>query len=292
METDLKERYLEERYHKSLEKNNFKECNEVLKEFSREQFTFINQIFGDKTIRSDIRALYPELAKKYKLKVTKIGRLDHHMLTGKKVVVDKPREGKRITNPQEKIEEFDICSYKNGDQNWDEDVNDMLCQSYSLLAFFEIPISSDKKEKQMQMIQMYRDTILKNKKILKKLEETISEPKNLGLWKDFRISKKTNLKMDPSEILKGIHKSLDDWESFGYHYFIGDGTCPGTPEPGPIVIEPRATRSHARPRDETSIVEPHRGTGMGYKKSKSKSKKSKSKSKKSESKKSKSNSKK
>jgi hypothetical protein len=279
---------LKDRYDESLEKKDFKECNEVLKEFSREHFTFINQIFGDRTIRAYIGEAYPESAQKYKFRVVKIGRLDHHTLTERRVVVDKPREGKRYTTPQERIEEFEICSYKNGDQNWDVDDNDMLCQSYSLLAFFEIHISTDKKEKQMQMIQMYRDKILQNKKFITRLEETIDNPKNLGLWKDFRISEKTNLKMVQSEILEGIRNSLDDWESFGYHYFIGDGTCPGTPKP---KIEPRVTRSNVRARNEDdthvpSSQRPRRGGKKSKSKSKSRSKsKSKSKNSKSKSKK-------
>jgi hypothetical protein len=134
---------------------------------------------------------------------------DHHVLSSKK--------------------RGSICSVNQGHQNPDIDVNDTLCQSYSLLNYFNIRIAKDKKAKQVAMVKMYRTKLLNNPAFIKKLDEVI-HAENVGTWKDHtkQSSGNHNLQMNKAKILSEIRKTLDQWEDYGYHYFIGDGTCPAS----------------------------------------------------------------
>lgn len=275
-----------EKYNDSISNHDFKTCNKVLEDFSREHHTFINQIFGDRTIRGYIRELYPERAARFKFKVKPVEGYLHHFVEGERLVEAKKRPGKREVKSvisQPITEKVKICSVESGHQNWNVNVNDMLCQSYSLLAFFEIPIHNQM-QRQIDMVSMYRG-IIKEDKFLQNLEYTILNPENSGLWKDYRVDPKNppDLEMNLSVILDGIRQTLHDWESFGYHYFIGKGTCPGTPEyTPPPPPEPRVTRSrNPQPEpvsepvsDPVRNVRPRRGERGGKKKSKSRKSKS------------------
>ena len=114
---------------------------EKLEEFSKQHFTYINQIFGDATVREIIEEEYPTT---YKFEVEETGAdFDfsfHHTV--------KDRDDDHV-----------ICSVAEGYQDIYKNKNDTLCQSYSLMNYFDIEIPVDKKEKQMVMIQMYRDII-------------------------------------------------------------------------------------------------------------------------------------
>ena len=109
--------------------------------FSNKHYTYINQVFGDGTVRQIIEEEYPTT---WEFNVAKsgpeFGDSYHHTI--------KDRDTKEV-----------VCSVMDGDQDLDKDVNDTLCQSYSLMNYFEIPIPNDQKEKQMAMIQMYRDIL-------------------------------------------------------------------------------------------------------------------------------------
>ena len=135
-----------------------------------------------------------------------------------------------------------VCSGIDGVQDLNKNVNDTLCQSYSLMNFFEIPIQlSEEKGKlkqiyhetnQKAMIQMYRDLLDGNienyegidfKEIL--TNEILSDKRNKKLWRNF-VTGKGNLNMDPEVLFKNIEDTLDEWEEFGYWFFIGKGECP------------------------------------------------------------------
>lgn len=238
-----------DKYNESIRNNDFVKCNKILEDFSRHQFTFINQIFGDREIRQFIRDKYPERKARFDFKVVKLQGYEHHIVEETiPIEVKEPEEipGKRKrkqVSPQHKTKKVKLCSVASNYQNWNVNENDMLCQSYSLLAFFEIDINDiDQENRQKTMVAMYRTIIseIGEDNFLKKLET------RKGDWKDYRESsadptEMTNVTNDA--ILDGINKTLHDWETFGYHYFIGDGKCPGTPPPPPP--EPRVTRSRA-----------------------------------------------
>ena len=123
-----------------------------LLDFSKKHYTYINQIFGDASVRQIIEEEYPTT---WQFKVAKagpeFGNSFHHTV--------RDREDPGLI----------ICSGIDGVQDLTKNVNDTLCQSYSLMNFFEIPIQlSEEKGKlkqiyhetnQRAMVQMYRDLL-------------------------------------------------------------------------------------------------------------------------------------
>jgi hypothetical protein len=187
---------------------------EKLEEFSKKHFTYINQIFGDATVREIIEEEYPTT---YEFAVEETGAnfefSFHHTV--------KDREDGRI-----------ICSGIEGYQDIYKNKNDTLCQSYSLLNYFDIEIPDDKKERQMEMIRMYRDILngtLDNfedvdfKDIINR--EILRVKANKHLWTNF-VTNRGYISMDKKTFFKNIEDTLDEWEDFGYWYFIGKGNCP------------------------------------------------------------------
>jgi hypothetical protein len=190
-------------------------CNEEkLLKFSKKHYTYINQIFGDATVRQIIEEEYPttwefQLAKAG----PEFGNSFHHTV--------KDRDTGEV-----------VCSVMDEQQDLHKNVNDTLCQSYSLMNYFEIPISDDKKEKQMAMVQMYRDIIngtvenfegIDFREILS--NEILRVKKNNKLWRNF-VSGRGHISMSPNTLFKNIEQTLDEWEEFGYWFFIGKGECP------------------------------------------------------------------
>jgi len=119
-----------------------------------------------------------------------------------------------------------ICSKQSRIQHTRIDKNDVLCQSYSLYKVFSaIPLTKYKVQKQYALINMYR-SILKDDVFIGKLnEEILGNTENAGLWKIFRknVPTRQNVSMKKETLLKNVHRVLDDWEQFGYNYFIGNG---------------------------------------------------------------------
>jgi hypothetical protein len=198
---------------------------EKLLAFSKRHYTYINQIFGDATVRQIIEEEYPTT---WQFKVAKagpeFGNSFHHTV--------RDREQPELV----------VCSGVDGVQDLNKNVNDTLCQSYSLLNYFEIPIQlSEEKGKlkqiyhetnQKAMAQMYRDILngtLENyegvdfKDIL--TNEILSDKRNKKLWRDFSTSR-GHVNMNPEIFFKNIEDTLDDWEEYGYWFFIGKGECP------------------------------------------------------------------
>ena len=193
--------------------------------FSKKHYTYINQIFGDATVREIIEEEYFTTWEFHVAKAgPEFGNSFHHTV--------RDREDPQLI----------VCSGEDGVQDLNKNVNDTLCQSYSLMNFFEIPIQlSEKKGKlkqiyhetnQKAMIQMYRDLLNGNienyegidfKEIL--TNEILSDKRNKKLWRNF-VTGKGNLNMDPEVIFKNIEDTLDEWEEFGYWFFIGKGECP------------------------------------------------------------------
>ena len=196
--------------------------NDKLIIFSRAHYSYINQIFGDLYVREIIQQIYKN---KKGLKGTLISEEStagpfigtwHHMF---------------------KLNRKEICSVNEEYQNVTVDVNDTLCQSYSLMNFMQIPFDKtpsitatikQKKEKQMAMIGMYRQ-LLSDPKFIKTVSDEIMHPANDKLWSDsvdddhpfYILERYKNI----SDIIQNIQQVLDVWEKYGWQYFIKKGKC-------------------------------------------------------------------
>lgn len=182
--------------------------------FKWKHFTYINQIFGDAAVREIISEVYPN--KCLEFRVEKVDSdsgfedgTDHHVL------FDKSKK-KRICS----VDTLKI-------QNIRVNIYDTLCQSYTLLTYFDRKIYKTHKARQMEMIRMYRD-ILNNRTLVKKIQnEIVDNKRNKGLWSDYtqNIDGNVMLDMDMSTILRNIRDTLNKWEDYGYHHFTKEGKC-------------------------------------------------------------------
>jgi len=183
-----------------------------LNSFSQKHYTYINQIFGDMAVREVIAEKFPH--KYFVFDVAKADEADfdadsdHHFLYNKK-------------------KKDYVCSVQQGYQDLTKNVNDTLCQSYSLMSYFGIKISKQRKKRQMDMIKMYRTMLADADFVMFLDKDIIRNKKNRKLWKNF-TKKDEYIVMDIQYILKNIKDVLDKWESYGYNYFIGKGKCPSS----------------------------------------------------------------
>ena len=245
-----------------------KNCtNKKLREFSLEHFTFINQIFGDETVREDIQETWPN--KKYKLQIEHASSdfadeddSMHHVIeildkkgesTGKWCSVDgcdAPDDKSEYCyqNPGGYDEEGNEIPLEEG-----QDRNNILCQSYTLLKYFNkllTPKETDflhydeKIQVQKDMVKMYK-TIIRNRSFLEKFETLDHE----ASWTDYRVdpSGGNMLNMDFEEIVANINRVLNIWKDYGHHWFIGEGTCPK---------KPRATKRKSAKKTKKGKEEP------------------------------------
>jgi hypothetical protein len=182
-------------------------------EFSRAHMSYINQIFGDITVRQIIQEIYPRSGSLAVLTSGPEFEYSHHHIYKK--------DGESV------------CSIEMGYQNTLIDVNDNLCQSYALMSYLDIPFDKtpsstasveQKRMKQMAMINMYRN-ILENKDFVKIFINEVVFEKNNKLWTDW-VNRKFYIiqKLSAARIIKHIKKVLDAWENYGWRYFVGDGT--------------------------------------------------------------------
>ena len=96
------------------------------------------------------------------------------------------------------------------------------------MSYFRIKIAPTRKRRQMDIIKMFR-TLLADVDFVMFLDrDLISHKKNKKLWKDFTKSENKYIIMDINHILQNIKNVLDDWESYGYHFFIGKGVAPSS----------------------------------------------------------------
>ena len=169
-------------------------------------YTFINQIFGDVNVRQIYMEVHPHDT--YALDTEKdeehgFHHIAYNIKTGEK-----------------------ICSKQSRLQHTRVDIHDVLCQSYSLyVVFSKTPLTKDKVQKQLDIINMYR-TILRDHQFIDALtDDILTNPDNEGLWKMFRSGEPTdqNICMKKNVLLKNIHRLLNEWEQYGYNYFIGRG---------------------------------------------------------------------
>ena len=181
-----------------------------LHNFSLKHYTFINQIFGDVTVREIISDIYPN--KTFEFRAESADEdfddgSDHHII-------------------YDKIKKKKICSVAQGHQNMNKNINDTLCQSYSLMTYFGIKISKLRKNKQIAMCNMYRE-LLHNKALMDKIDrEILQHTANRKLWLDFSVTNKTSyLNMNKAYIIAQTMQVLKRWQDFGYMYFMDEGNC-------------------------------------------------------------------
>ena len=194
---------------------------EALAIFSQEHYTYINQIFGDVTIREIIGEMYAERDWKFIVEdaTTDFEYSNHHVL------VKHGKNGETVK----------WCSVDEGIQNIHVNKNDTLCQSYTLLKYLNKPILKGVKQRQMEMIRMYRNILKRDhfknelKGVVELMRQKIKKTKKLddrSIWKDYTHSPVTYLNKDYNILYAEIQSVLDKWEKYGYWYFIKEGTCP------------------------------------------------------------------
>ena len=263
-------------------------CNDKLLEiFSRAHMTYINQIFGDETIRQIITEVFPRDGKLVVVPSgPNFGNTVHHIyyydadekvntpvfsnnnnnnatvvsprvptprvhtpllntatvggsnaLTRLPPLPMSPRSAASV-NDNDDFVTSKMCSIDYGFQDLSVDVNDTLCQSYSLMAYLSIDFDStpsanatreQKFEKQRSMVNMYR-MILNTPAFVKEFNAIVRARANKELWQDsvdeeneFFINERYKGKGKP--VIDNIKLVLDIWERWGWQFFVGDGTC-------------------------------------------------------------------
>ncbi len=173
--------------------------------FGWDHYTYINQIFGDYTVRKILEEVYPNCEYRLATEPDEIFG-DHHF-------VENIKTGEKIDSMRSRLQHSRI------------DINDTLCQSYSAYFYINsnIPLTKDKKQKQFDMINMYRK-LLRNKVFVEKINQQILlDEAYRGVWKIYKRRTEVNINMNKASLIKKINGVLDDWEEFGYSYFIGSG---------------------------------------------------------------------
>lgn len=226
-----------------------KSQQELLDEFSHLFVTYINQIFGDRSVRTII---YEMFGKQSHNKNLRFGLVAFHRYQDPTDEWVEANENNSVMkrdasyyddeNDQVSIEDsddnhhvlYDMKNKKYIDsvntegmkyQDQERDENDSLCQSYTLMFFFDFELDNDPIEKQMQIIGMY-DWLLKQKGFLKELKKELffEKPIENEHWTDENGHVlPTQSKMDFDYLIHRIKDTLKLWEKYGYWHFIGKG---------------------------------------------------------------------
>lgn len=212
--------------------DNLLKCNNKLLAFGHRHYAYINQIFGDQTVREIIWEVFPS-SDGYRF-VAEPGQAEfadshHHVL---------------YRGPDKAW-----CSAMNEYQHIGINVNDTLCQSYSLCEYFGRPLikmvlegktMKDIREKnrdiniqnQLTMVKLYREIMHDDRPggFLDTIKQQILYKGAKKIWKSppNKDGKSKLMEMNFSQIKTAILKVLDDWENYGYWYFIGLGKCDST----------------------------------------------------------------
>jgi len=201
---------------------------DTLNLFGLDHYNYINQVFGDEEVRKIIHKLYK--TSKNKDLVFEHGPVSEG--DGFIVSDDSIHHYLRNTKTKEKICSATAPTQKELVQNTIRDTNDTLCQSYSIMTYLGIPIETHHtqlKKRQQKMVDMYK-RILANEKfepeLITIIKNRIKGPKKKPpLWKEHYDAGDDDWKQfdvnTPEEFIAHINKTLDDWKSFGFAYFIG-----------------------------------------------------------------------
>lgn len=234
--------------------------NDNLVIFGRAHMTYINQIFGDETIREIIQEVF---AAPGKLVIEPTGaefeHSVHHVF-----YADEDEEPNHELNEEEQeargndFATTKICSISYGYQDIEVDINDTLCQTYSLMALLDVKFDviassvatrAQKFEKHKAMIGMYRD-ILDFKPFYYKLAAIVKDKNNGKLWTDtvdeehpFFINKRFKT---VERLVDTIKRVLAIWESYGWQYFVEQGKCEKVKQAGGRQSRRRAKKKNSR----------------------------------------------
>lgn len=221
----------------------------LLEDFSHLFVTYINQIFGDRTMRT---LIYEEFGKKSYNKHLRFGLVAFHRYedpsdewveANDKDSVSK-KEASYYDNKTDQVtlEDsddnhhvlYDVKHKRYVDsvntegmkyQDQERDENDSLCQSYTLMFFFNFEMDNDPIQKQMQIIGMY-EWLLNQKTFLNKVNKELFYKKNKDnehwIDEDGHILPTQN-KTDFQYLIHRIKDTLKLWEKYGYWHFIGKG---------------------------------------------------------------------
>jgi len=190
---------------------------EKLNMFSHKFNTYINQIFGDETVRDILSKSENKLF---------IDGAELHVIRQPTEFVDNENSVHHITKIYgRRCKEMQPIYQTNikGKVISNIENNDIYCQTYSLMRAYGIHIPKNVYHKQMAMIQMYRD-ILSNKRLMRELYNKI----DVTSWLDTTVTPNEPFETYDlrSKIPRGIIDTLNDWENFGYLRAIGNGKCP------------------------------------------------------------------
>lgn len=226
-----------------------KKFSEDLDYFSHLFVTYINQIFGDRSVRTLIYELF---GKRKHNKNLRFGLVAFHRYedpsdewdeanTKNSVLIDEASyyddEDDNVVIEDSDDNHHVLYDMKNKRymdsintegikyQDQERDENDSLCQSYTLMFFFNFELSKDPIQKQMEIIGMY-DWLLKQNKFLKKFKSEFffEKKKNKEEWVDedgyiLPTQNETDFKL----LIRHIKDTLKLWEDYGYWNFIGKG---------------------------------------------------------------------
>lgn len=196
----------------------------TLYNFGRKHYTFINQIFGDESVRDIISELYPNKDYRFEVTATNNSFVNHHYLY--KVKYDD--DGNEIEDAGE-----NICSIREGYQNIKKNKNDTLCQSYSLLTFlgYKIDKNMSRNDIQRVMCEMYQE-IIENKDFIDKMKiEVLSNPENSRRFKNYTKESAPFIRIKQFQehdkkfefLFRNIRDVLVKWQDYGYLFFTGKG---------------------------------------------------------------------
>jgi hypothetical protein len=182
--------------------------------FSWAHYSYINQIFGDEKVRNLIQSIY---VKKGEI----VAEPGEGVYEGEYHLVFKPQNRSKV------------CSVNAGYQNPNIDLEDTLCQSYSLMNYFGIPFDKtaadvatveQKRSRQMNMIEMYR-IILSNPVFVEEFKKNLNPIWIDQVDQDYPFKLVTRYRKTPNKIIENIHRVLNIWEAYGWMNFIGEGKC-------------------------------------------------------------------
>jgi hypothetical protein len=220
--------------------------NDNLIIFGRAHMSYINQIFGDETIRDIIQEVFPMGGQlviepadenfEYSVHHVYYADEDEDPLS-ELTEEEQAARGANFANTR-------VCSVANDYQDIEVDINDTLCQTYSLMSFLHIDFDktaskiatrAQKYAKHKAMIKMYRD-ILDYPDFRRQLASIVKDSKNKKLWKDtvdeshpFFINQRLKT---VDRVISNIKRVLIIWEDYGWQYFVEQGTCPKEKQDG------------------------------------------------------------
>ncbi len=202
-------------------------CDKKLEDFGRKHYTYINSFLGDQTVRDIIvNDVKPYDDKKYELYVENANDSfeggSHHVLIDENGVIQCSTSEDGNNRVGYGFQDVDVNKY------------DTLCQSYSLLLYYNILQNYTAKPSdpeshyriQMEMIKLYRE-IINSKLFRKKMEDEgiLSYANRKAYWHDIERTSESKIPIsgDVNTIVMKINETLDEWELYGYLWFTGYG---------------------------------------------------------------------